>query len=515
MHGILALFIRALREQVRGASFAWMRGGMATVVLITLFFYMQWSSFAGGAVGMEFFQPFAIYNAIMIGIAALSYFASAITEEKEEQTLGLLRMTDLSVLAILFGKSTSRMLGGLVLLIVQFPFALLAVTLGGMAWEQILIVYALLCAFLFFAANVGLFASVLAKSGGYAGLLTAIFGSVYLGSGELLDELYHWLEYDVAFPWAASVSEASIVVSAHCGPQAFFEAISIGWVGAPWKETVVTFLVAGVVFFALAWASFGRFARDEAVAGPRRKTGGRLAWLKGRAGRAWQDGIAWKDFHFIHGGWRIFWLKAVLYTGSAVWLYVEEFSDGSWENQYRKNAFMGSIFGFSILFGLCELAAMSSRAYRLEQRLQTLGSIYLLPQDLKKLARSKRLALLLALVPILCFFTVSFLWLLPDMLDSMDHGGKSFFAVMYVIWITPLEIIFHYRLVVWFSLRLRWGVLPAALVVSFFSHLVTLGILIGGAQSAAGIPFILILFVMNVVLKTRITRRIEAGAAEG
>ena len=513
MQGILALFIRALREQVRGASFAWMRGGMATVVLITLFFYMQWSSFAGGAVGMEFFQPFAIYNAIMICIAALSYFASAITEEKEEQTLGLLRMTDLSVLAILFGKSTSRMLGGLVLLIVQFPFALLAVTLGGMAWEQILIVYALLCAFLFFAANVGLFASVLAKSGGYAGLLTAIFGGVYLGGGELLDELYHWLEYDVAFPWAASVSEASIVVSAHCGPQAFFEAISIGWVGAPWKETVVTFLVAGGVFFALAWASFGRFARDESVAGPRQKKGGRLAWLKGRAGRAWQDGIAWKDFHFIHGGWRIFWLKAALYAGSAVWLWIDEFSDRTWP--YRMNQFMGQILGLSILFGLGELAAMSSRAYRLEQRLQTLGSIYLLPQDLKKLARSKRLALLLAMVPVLCFFTVSFLWLLPEMLEGMGHGGEAFLGVMYVIWITPLEVIFHYRLVVWFSLRLRWGGLPAAFVVSFFAHLVTLGILIGGAQSAAGIPFILILFVVNVVLKTRITRRIEAGAAEG
>ena len=178
MHGVLALFIRSLRENIRGASFAWMRAGMATVVLLTLFWFKGMDQLGAG--GVAFFQPFAVYNAAMIAIAAMSYFASAITEEKEEQTLGLLRMTDLSVLAILFGKSTSRILSGLMLLAVQFPFALLAITLGGMTWEQIAITYALLCAFLIFTANLGLLASVLVPTGGKAGVLTGVIGFFYL-----------------------------------------------------------------------------------------------------------------------------------------------------------------------------------------------------------------------------------------------------------------------------------------------------------------------------------------------
>ena len=52
-------------------------------------------------------------------------------EEKEEQTLGLLRMTGLSPLSILLGKSTSRLCGALLLLAAQFPFTIFAVTLGG------------------------------------------------------------------------------------------------------------------------------------------------------------------------------------------------------------------------------------------------------------------------------------------------------------------------------------------------------------------------------------------------
>ena len=55
---------------------------------------------------------------------------SAEAEEKEEQTLGLLRMTGLNALSILLGKSTSRLLGALLLLLAQFPFTIFAITLA-------------------------------------------------------------------------------------------------------------------------------------------------------------------------------------------------------------------------------------------------------------------------------------------------------------------------------------------------------------------------------------------------
>jgi len=71
-------------------------------------------------------------NCLFIVLAGLSHFASAITEEKEEMTLGLLRMTNLNALSILLGKSTSRVVNALLLLAAQFPFTLLAISLA--AW---------------------------------------------------------------------------------------------------------------------------------------------------------------------------------------------------------------------------------------------------------------------------------------------------------------------------------------------------------------------------------------------
>ena len=514
MRGILALFIRSLRDQVRGVSFAWMRGGLALVVLITLMFFEKMFNRSGTAPGMVFFGSFAGYNAVMISIAALSYFSSAITEEKEEQTLGLLRMTDLSVLAILFGKSTSRMMGGLFMLLAQLPFALLAVTLGGMAWEQVLIVYALLCAFLFFAANLGLLASVFAKSRGIAGLATAILGALYFGSGELLHELADFFRDFGADVMSVQVSDAAGFADSHFGLEAFEDSISINWPTAPWKEEILSFLVSGVFAFCLAWVSFERFARDEISVGRRVNILGRLGWLRGRAGRSWQDGVAWKDFHFIHFGWRGFWLKSVIYLVCAIWLYWEEFAGRTWrENGLEEYGW--AIFGTSVFVIVVETAFAASRIYRLEQRWQTMGGLYLLPQELTALARSKRNALLLSLVPAGFFCSLSLVCGLPQFLMEMFRSGEAVLIFLQTIIILPLEIVLHYRLIIWFSMRLRWGGLPAALIASFLTHLGLGTVLVAGAESAAGIPLILILVGVVKALGIRNEKAIEEAASVG
>lgn len=508
MRGILALFIRSLRENIRGASFAWMRAGMATVVLLTLLFFKGMDTI--GAAGMEFFQPFAVYNAAMIAIAAMSYFASAITEEKEEQTLGLLRMTDLSVLAILFGKSTSRIVSGLMLLAVQVPFALLAITLGGMTWEQIAITYALLCGFLFFTANLGLLASVLAPTGGKAGVLTGIIGFFYLFPQPLfsfigwLCRLFH---KDGDYSITLIINEWE----EYTGPGAFFSTIEIGGASQHWKETILYFGIAGAVCFLLAWALFSRFAHDEANLARRKETRGRLGWLKPRAGRTWADAIAWKDFHFILGGGQVFWVKTLLYLVLVIWVGWETFrnSNGSvW-------GWCADVFAWGIQFLYLEIVFSASRLYRLEQRWQTLGSLYILPQDIPAMQRAKRSALLRSLVPVGSITVLSALFGLPYVLDDGFRSVESFFVFIQFILIIPFEIVFHYRLVAWLSMRLKWGGLPAALVISFFGHLFISPFLVIGVKEAAGIPLIMILSGANVGLKRAIRRNIEASATVG
>ena len=81
------------------------------------------------------------------------FFATAITEEKEEGTLGLLKMAGISRVSILLGKSTSRLITAILLFLVQLPFTLLAITLGGVTLGQIFAAYWALLAYMLLVAH--------------------------------------------------------------------------------------------------------------------------------------------------------------------------------------------------------------------------------------------------------------------------------------------------------------------------------------------------------------------------
>src|SRR4051812_31145129 len=123
MRAIFALFARSVRDDTRSRGFFWVRMAICLAVILEMWM-TNLSARIGGAAGLRFFSSLVWLNFVVICVAGASYFSSAVTEEKEEGTLGLLRMTDLSPLAILLGKSTSRMAGALVLLLVQIPFAM-------------------------------------------------------------------------------------------------------------------------------------------------------------------------------------------------------------------------------------------------------------------------------------------------------------------------------------------------------------------------------------------------------
>ena len=108
---LLALFIRSLREDSRQKLTYLSRSGLVLVIL--LFLFMTQSSMGwGNAPGLRFFSTVIFIDLCFVILAGVSYFSSAISEEKEEMTLGLLRMTNLNPLSILLGKSTSRLWSG-------------------------------------------------------------------------------------------------------------------------------------------------------------------------------------------------------------------------------------------------------------------------------------------------------------------------------------------------------------------------------------------------------------------
>src|SRR5688500_2933800 len=116
MTAILALFVRSLQQSVRQPGTYWLRAAFAAGVLFMWWIVQQHMAYAG-APGRAAFQLIIVLNYMVVILASCSFFVQAIGEEKEENTLGLLRMTNLSPLSILLGKAAGRLFIALLILV--------------------------------------------------------------------------------------------------------------------------------------------------------------------------------------------------------------------------------------------------------------------------------------------------------------------------------------------------------------------------------------------------------------
>ncbi len=113
-----ALTVRALRLDARRQQSHVYRFGFCFLILTNLVAVQQ--AGIAGAPGRQLFEWIIYTNAVLATIAVPLLFGSAITEEKEERTLAMLRIADVSPLAILMGKFLPRLV---VLLLVLAPVA--------------------------------------------------------------------------------------------------------------------------------------------------------------------------------------------------------------------------------------------------------------------------------------------------------------------------------------------------------------------------------------------------------
>lgn len=91
MNIFLALGRRALQAEtrmLRGHLARCLLGGFVLWTLITT----RWDLFSRGAPGLDLFRSVSDDNYFFITILGTAFFATSITEEKEERTLGLLKM---------------------------------------------------------------------------------------------------------------------------------------------------------------------------------------------------------------------------------------------------------------------------------------------------------------------------------------------------------------------------------------------------------------------------------------
>ena len=522
MNALLALFLRAVRDDLRSKSTYWMRAGFVALVLLFVQGSISLTQWAG-APGLQVFSRVLWMNVFFISLAGLSYFASAITEEKEDGTLGLLRMTDLDPLAILLGKSTGRLAGALLLLAVQLPFTILATSLGGVNLAQILAAYAMLGAYLFFLANLALIFSVLCRRTSLAATLTGATLLAFFWAPGLIADARDFSLSMTLLDYDTTATGLQKFVFAWWRGSPFVRADEIlrtGFHGAAFAWQVWTDLALGAVCFLIAWALFDRFADRAAEGGamaagssvrpPRRATS--------RRGRPWARPLVWKDFHYVAGGRLGALLKLALCGGLLAWCL------WSWRDNGMSIQDFGYVaMGVMAFVWTVDLGITASRIFRVERRGQTLSSLALLPTSLARLARQKALGCLLASWPAVFFFLGGFALAAPDMWKSArdswlnnSRSGTHLYELFLGFALPAACILCFVHLVAWLSLRVKLGALPLAIVISFVAMQMTVATLMFvNPHDASWVVLVLIALLLGAgVLHAGIGRRLEHLAAE-
>jgi ABC-type transport system involved in multi-copper enzyme maturation permease subunit len=379
----LALYKRALLTDGRRFVFygSWLL--MGVLLLIILYSLNQ---FPGGAGGLRFLTFVGYTNFFFILLAGVFGFSSSITEEKEEETIGLLIMTGVSPFTLLVSKAGARFTRGLLLVLSQVPFIILAVTLGGVSPNQVYAVYITLAAFMFFLSLFCTWVSLLSPNNRFSAttcflavvvliLLTMLFGSWGLiGYREKVGILQVY---------------------------AFTEILLTGYNGYFIPEQFYTAISGGFFFFFLSLFTFNEFAMRQPKQGKSKK--------KVKNGkRAWQTALAWKEFHFQLGGFKSWIAQGLIYI--IVLILVLSYT----ESYERAEALIAFMFFTSWILMLMLLTVIVSVIFSSEFKAGTHSSIFTLPIDHGAIFWSKAFGGFIYLLPSLIIFILTFIYMMND-----------------------------------------------------------------------------------------------------
>ena len=509
---------RALRVDSR-----MMRSHLLRFCLLAALLWMlvvtYWSSVSFSAPGLTFFYYVSYLNFFAISLAGCSYFATAITEEKEEMTLGLLRMAGISPVSILLGKAAPRLATAFLLLATQFPFTLLAITLGGVTTHQVLSVYMGLFAYILLLMGLGLFWSVVCRTSRTASWMTTVSLLAFFGIPSLL-----WIVLN-AYIAAGIIATGDPLIGGLLWLVDTASDATIAWrlstiMQTGFAEPAISFQVmsnvaAAAVLFGLAWVMFRFVGKEEPAASPER---GLLARRTAksrmfRVGRAWSSALTWKDFNFIAGGKTVMIIKFIGYGGSFPLFDLHEQISGG--RGFNRQDYGESIMIGMMLAGGVEIALYASRIFREEIRWRTLAGICMIPGSIAGMAYSKTAGCLLALFPAVFYMGVGIFLNIEDVVNFISNDLDE-----PAVWWIGMQYLVFIHLVAFFSLFVKWGALPLAFATVFFTNfccISTMSLSLPGSPSLENTLFVL-LFLMGgaavLLLHFGIGERLKTLASE-
>ncbi|MBL8815063.1 MAG: hypothetical protein JNL58_03455 [Planctomyces sp.] len=458
-NGTLILFQWSLRADSRAFWPHAVRAGFALLMMAGIVVVLA-DPFGTTGPGLLYFQQICRLNMVLIFAAGITYFVSAVSEEKDSGTLALLRLAGVTPLAILLGKSTSRLISSLMLLAIQLPFTLLSITLGGVTWKQVIAAYLALAAWMALVANLALFCSVRCQTMGRAATLTVLLLVLLMILSPLIQ---------LALPTLQAVSTPAWMLG-------FFESLR-SWVEDSLINRRLTEILSpagqstellGAQFFWNSLMSLVLFGMSVLVynrwsLGSEQSVSGDLRSIRLKShGRCWKWAVVWKDFLFLTGGRTAVAGKLIGYgllvAGCSWWHHVNAplsrmLLDGD-------TAWITLIL---LALALCvEVLLFSAGSLFSEVRQTTLSTLQMVPISTPILLLQKVCATVLAVMP-------AGLWMVVVFFMAPQAVMERCSITMVISYILVVMLSSH--LTVLLSLYARWAALPLAILITATSFM--------------------------------------------
>lgn len=361
-----AFLVRSIRQDSRLVTHHAMRAAMAVVILYLFFIQMNFARLRVGAGGI-FAREVVFCCYWFLTLVGGMHFCTAIVEEKEEQTLPLLRMTGASAFSILAGKSLPRLMVAVLFLVSVAPFLILSISLGGVLPLGLIGAILSIVCYAIMLSQIGLLASVVSKSASVAFSVTCfLWAGVELSHwwlgmlGAAMDDGGTLYQFQSQFVLVGNLSSTLLA----------FDPSEL------WFPHMTFHLIVAAIAFAVSWLLFEQFT--DVVAGERPA---RPALSSSRVGgRVWDNALAWKSWRHLAGGWRGIWIRAVAvplccFTATVLLLAV-----------FDGDAELPIVAGITLAMGvatmLVNLARLCGAVFHSEIHQKTLPALVMLPQPL-------------------------------------------------------------------------------------------------------------------------------------
>ncbi len=455
----LVLFKHTLRMDNANWHTYVVRLAMIVFMLLSILQIHTTSAFMPGvrAPGLSCFHSLTVINLLFICIYAISLSSSAITEEKEANAFSLLMMTGISPFTMLLSKSLGRLMSGLMLILAQFPFTVLAVTLGGISFKQVFATYILLISLMFLLNNLGLLISVVSKKSYTAATFTVIYLISYLAGIGLLSK---YLELK------GFVSLAHYLLPFN----RLGEIFSTGFDGyiVDWNSAIN--ILQGAMFFLLSCFLFNRFAWEEPENAPaslnlRHSKKPFLKFFK--ISRTWNQAISWKEFYFTVGGCHTIVGSFVVMSMIVTLVGSFEYMNSSEDGIKMLESISDLLICTGIIVSIVKLIYIASVIFSNDIWENTIQEIYTIPATLKDIILQKIKGAVLILIPSVTFVAIGLL--LPIIILLSGHEVElpriEASSIFLIFGVGAIHLIFFLYIVAYVSLRIKHGVIIVSAIV--------------------------------------------------